>query len=288
MASTITLRRRIKTARNISKTTRAFQMIAASRLKKAQEATLASRPYVEKLSDLNKTIQLSLEKDALHPYMMPSKTTGKTLCIAISPDKGLCGGLITNLVREILSKQSQDFEFIIVGKKIEHTASKIGKQILASFPFGTSLPAFDIVYPITTLIDQEFLGKKVDNVVILTTHFDSLFTQKPRITSLLPIIREENKDATKEEKEKALELFEPSAKELLPDLLRHYIEMELYQHLLESYVSEQASRMIAMQNATDNAKDMISVLSLEYNKVRQQKITSEILDITSGANVSYA
>lgn len=283
MASTIALRRRIKTARNISKTTRAFQMIAASRLKKAQEATLAGRPYVEKLSKLSKSIQRSLEKDQLHPYMISEKNTGKTLVIAVSPDKGLCGGLVTNLVREVLNRKTENYEFIIVGKKIESTIARLGKPVLATFSFGTTLPPFDAVYPISTLIDEQYLQKKVDSVIILTTHFDSLFTQKPQITKLLPIVRDED-DKNKND----LELFEPGASALLPSLLRHSIEMVLYQHLLESYLSEQASRMIAMQNATDNAKDMIDVLTLEYNKARQQKITGEILDITSSTSAAYA
>jgi|SRR5581483_9980470 len=286
MASTLALRRRIKTARNISKTTRAFQMIAASKLKKAQEATLSSRPYVEKLSILNKNVQISLEKAEIsHPYL---KNDSKgVLLIAIAPDKGLCGGLVTNLVRELHQRKNLDFELITVGKKIEHPAARLEKTILATFPFGTTLPTFDLVYPIATLIDQEYLSGKVGTVILLTTHFDSLFSQKPKVTTLLPIspLQLKENEEKKEEKEVGLELFEPSPSKILPNLLKHYLEMVLYQHLLESYVSEQAARMVAMQNATDNAKDMIEALTLEYNKARQQKITSEILDITGG---SYA
>lgn len=282
MANTLTLRRRIKTARNVSKTTRAMQMIAASRLKKAQEATLASRPYVEKLSELSKEIQNSLDKDSLHPYMTPRSNSGKTLLIAISPDKGLCGGLITNLIRELMNHKSESYEFITVGKKIETPATRLSKSILASFAFGTALPTFDMVYPIVSILEKKYLAQEIDSVLILTTHFNSLFSQKPTITKLLPIARE-SVESKEEKSDEELELFEPSADKLLPSLLSHYIEMVLFQHLLESYVSEQAARMVAMQSATDNAKEMIDTLTLEYNKVRQQKITSEILDITSSS-----
>jgi F-type H+-transporting ATPase subunit gamma len=288
MAGTLSIRRRIKTARNVSKTTRAMQMIAASRLKKAQEATLASRPYVERLSEVNKIVQNSLESDVLHPYMQSDNSSGKTLVIAIGPDKGLCGGLISNLIREIIAKKSDEFKFITVGKKIEFPTARLSKHVLASFPFGTVLPPFDMIYPIVDLIDKEYLSKQVDSVLILTTHFDSLFAQKPVVTKLLPISKESHTESKKEEKEENLQLFEPGASELLPPLLRHYMEMVLYQHLLESFVSEQAARMVAMQNATDNAKDIISDLTLEYNKIRQQKITNEILDITASANANYA
>lgn len=286
MSNTIILRRRIKTAQNVSKTTRAMQMIAASKLKKAQDATLASKPYVEKLSALSKSLSERLkEEENLHPYIKPITNIDKTIFIVISPDKGLCGGLITNLLREYLKLNRKDeFIHVSIGKKMERNLLRLGKNLVASFPFGNTLPSFEQVFPISEIVNDYYLNKKVNSVKILSTEFSSVFSQYPKFTTLLPInLTEINKELIKEKKQELPIIFEPSVREILPDLLKHYLEMVIYQHLLESYLSEQAARMVSMQNATQNAKDIITELRLEYNKARQQKITSEILDITSTA-----
>lgn len=281
MASIITLKRRIKAAQNVSKTTRAMQMISASKFKRAQSATLAGRPYVKKLLGLNQTVIEKIENKLLHPYMSTDATTGKTLVIVLSPDKGLCGGLISNLLREFLKYQASNLEssYVVIGKKMETRVASFSKEVLASFSFGTTTPRFDMVYPISKIIDEYYLGKKVDSVKVIFTNFLSIFSQSPQVATLLPIVLPQDEKKS----ENTSYLFEPSASEILPDLLRHYLEMSLYQYLLESFASEQGARMIAMKNATDNANDIIDSLKLEYNKTRQAKITSEILDITSGA-----
>lgn len=289
MATTLELRRRIKTAQNISKTTRAMQMIAASKLKRAQEATLASRPYVEKLIVLSKEIVAGTNSDQFqHPYIEQRTRSGKKLLVIFSPDKGLCGTLVTNLLREFFSKKDEgNYMYLSVGKKIEHYVVRLNNDLVASFPFGTVLPDFEMVFPLLKIIDELYLNGKVDSVEILTTRFESLFTQRPMATVLLPLTthyQSHRETTTDSEPKKQFEIYEPNIQEILPPLLRHYVEMVLYQHLLESFVSEQAARMISMQNATDNAKDIIEALTLEYNKARQQKITSEILDISSASN----
>ena len=278
MATLLTLRRRIKTAGNVSKTTKAMQMIAASKLKKAQNAAVQSKPYVEKLELLSKEMSVRIDRENLNEYMIKPDNTNSKLYIVIAPDKGLCGGLVTNLMREIarMDDKSKNY-FITVGKKSENYVSMMGKEIIASFSFGTTLPSFEAVYPLTTIIDDYFLQKKVSEVIIITTKFINVFSQTPQMSTLLPI--------TLSEDSKQIEstmLFEPTTNELLPDLLKRYIEMMLYQSMLESYASEQASRMIAMKNATDNALDIIDSLKLMYNKSRQEKITNELLDITGG------
>lgn len=285
MASILHLKRRIHAAQNVSKTTKAMQMIAASKLKKAQNAALAGRPYVEKLGMLTKNVVSKIGGDAVHPYMKERVSKdGKTLLIVLSPDKGLCGGLITNLLREFVRYSDQTpSNYVVIGKKMQRSVAAIGKEVIATFAFGTTTPTFEMVFPIIRIIDEYFLSEKVDNVKILSTHFTSIFTQKPAITTLLPITKDLGTAEEKVDEQKKPEsfyLFEPSPTELLPSLLKHYMEMTLYQHLLESFVSEQSSRMVAMQNATSNAKDIIEDLRLEYNKTRQAKITSEILDIT--------
>ena len=282
MATLLILKRRIKTAKNISKTTKAFQMIAASRLKKAQEAALSAKPYVEKLDNLTKNLTQKIEKEDLHEYMKTPVNVSPKLLIVISPDKGLCGGLVTNLMREVLHFNPNGKTFYIaIGRKAEILLSSLNKELVASFPFGTSLPVFDIIYPLTKVVEEYFLGKKVSEVSILSTKFTSLFTQTPQFNSLLPVRLDETKEKVKRTE------FEPVAAELLPDLLKQYLQMVMFQSLLESYASEQAARMIAMKNATDNALDIISELQLEYNKTRQEKITNELLDIGGGSQIAY-
>lgn len=256
-------------------------MIAASKLKKAQDAALSSRPYVEKLLAVTGDVSKRVKKSARPLYMREQKEGGKTLFVIIGPDKGLCGALVTNVVRDMIKKAKSDDSFITVGKKVERPAAHISKNILGSFPFGTTLPKFDMVYPIVQMIDEAFVSGKIDNVEILSTHFESVFVQRPTQTHLLPI-RPLEDEAPKEKKSEndAFQLFEPSAEELLPDLLKRYIQMAIYQELIENYLSEQSAKLVSMQNATNSAKDIIEALKLEYNKTRQAKITAELLDIT--------
>ena len=277
MANLISLKRRIKAASNVSKTTRAMQMIAASKLKKAQDTTIAGRPYLEKLSSISGNVLAKLESKYTHDYMRKSEND-KTLVIVFSPDKGFCGGLITNLIREIISYDSQNRNsiYLTAGKKTESTIVSLQKELIASFKFGTTLPTFDMVLPIVKIIDEYFLGQKVGRVKIISTNFTSVFSQNPKITNILPIEFPKQESAT-------FSLFEPAPEQLLPTLLRHLLEMTIYQNILESYASEQGARMVAMQNATDNATEIVEDLQLEYNKERQEKITNEILDIGSAA-----
>lgn len=283
MTNILSIKRRIQAASNVSKTTRAMQMIAASKLKKAQNSALSARTYAQKLTVLSQNLTTKIEKENFHPYMIQSKDSKKSLIIVIAPDRGLCGALLTNLMKEFLNVQKTydaEFTYVIVGKKVESKIAYLkGGEILASFPLGGTTPTFDMVYPISRIIDEYFLGDKIDSVKILYSQFVSIFTQAPRVETILPIAIS---DVQQEEKNKSLTyVFEPDLPLLLPPLLKHYLEMTLYRYLLESYICEQASRMIAMQNATDNAKDIILELRLEYNKERQAKITNEILDITN-------
>ena len=281
MANLLSLKRRIQTAQNVSKTTRAMQMIAASKLKKAQKRALSLRLYAEKLIALTQNLTAKVEKESRHYYMIGSLTANKTLVIVLSPDKGLCGSLITNLLREFLriNNNHEQFSYITVGKKVEHQIVNIAKnEVLASFPFGTTTPTFDMVYPITYIIDEYFMKRKVDSVKILYSHFESVFTQKTKVATLLPIAIPQEEEV---KNKNSAYLFEPNLKTLLPPLLNHYLQMTIYRYLLESFASEQGARMIAMQNATTNAKEVILELRLEYNKSRQEKITNEILDISN-------
>jgi F-type H+-transporting ATPase subunit gamma len=282
MANLLLLKKRIQTAQNVSKTTKALQMISTSKLKKAQDAAVMARPYVEKLDEISRNLTTKVEKQALHPYMEANSKADQPLLILITPDKGLCGGMLSNLIREALSFNDK-FKpyFITVGKKGEAVAAKISGNVLASFPFGTSLPSFDMVFPIIRIIDEYFLSKKVSSVKILTTKFVNLFTQNSLTIDLLPV----EIDLENEQDKNPYTLFEPNITEILSPLLKQHIEMVLYQSLLEAYASEQGARAISMKNATDNAATVIQDLRLEYNKKRQEKITNEILDISGSAVV---
>lgn len=287
MANLLSLKKRIQTAKNVSKTTRAMQMIATSKLKRAQDAAIQSRPYVENLITLSKGLKDKINEKNTHDYMTENTTTAKRLLIVVSPDKGLCGGMVSSLIKSVFEYDlaNKDSIYITIGRKAELIVSKLGnKEIVASFPFSTSLPAYEMIFPIAKIVDEYYLEKKVSRVEILTTKFTNLFTQTPTTTTLLPITVSDKQDNKYKED---FMLFEPSLKNLLPTLLKRYTEMVLYQNLLESYASEQAARTIAMKNATDNATSVINELKLEYNKSRQEKITNEILDI-SGSSFALA
>jgi len=277
MASILSLKRRINAAQNVAKTTRAMQMIAASKLKRAQNAAFSLRPYSEKLIQLIKNITEKVEQKFYHDYMKFPKNTEKSLIIIFAPDKGLCGGLIANIMSEVSDydlKTPHSF-YLLVGKKIERYISNMNGELTGVFKFGTTLPNFDIVFPIVNIVNDYFLTAKVKTVKILYSKSSSVFSQRQEIITLLPVqIQEGNvKPAIKDT------IFEPSIQKILPALLKHYLETTIYQTLLESYASEQGARMISMQNATSNAVEVTSELKLEYNKKRQEKITNEILDI---------
>jgi len=275
----LSLKRRIKTAQNVSKTTRAMQMIAASKLKKAQTAATLSKTYVNKLTAITKNVAKKTGEENAHVYMKKNTNVDKKLVIVLSPDKGLCGGLVSNLAREILKEDTKNPYYIVIGKKAENVVLKLDREILGLFPFGTNLPTFDAVYPIIKLVNDIYLSGKISEVQVVFTDFTSVFTQLPTAKTILPLQFNEEKNTENNENM----LFEPNLEKLLPSLLKHYLEMILYQGFLDSYAAEQASRMIAMKNATDNAVDIINELKLDYNKSRQEKITNEILDIGSGA-----
>lgn len=285
MANLLSLKRRIIAAQNVSKTTKAMQMIAASKLKRAQDAAFLSRPYSDRLIILLQSITARTEKRFHHPYMKTPKNTNKDILIILAPDKGLSGGLTSNLIREVYNcnQKRRETIYLTVGKKIETYVSRLDREIVGSFKFGTTLPNFDMVFPILAIIKDYFLNDKVKSVKILYSKFISVFLQKQEFLTLLPIQLPQDQQFAPYPPS----LFEPSYKVLFPPLLNQYLEITIFQLLLEAYASEQGARMIAMQNATNNAIDITSELKLEYNKARQEKITNEILDISS-TTFSYA
>ncbi|MBI2036571.1 ATP synthase F1 subunit gamma [Candidatus Microgenomates bacterium] len=275
------LQRRRRTAKNIAQITRAMEMVAASKMRKAQEKTVAAKPYSDKLRLLSQNLIGRIE-ESKHPYLLP-RQKGKTLVLLVSSDKGLCGGFNSSLLREFLRfvKEKSEVEVVTVGKKLKKAVLRTEALLIADFPFGSSVPLFESILPVVNLIKDGFIKGEYKKVAALFTQFVSLGVQKPVFTTILPVEKE-----TEELSKTAVAIsykFEPNTSELLTALMPHYLEMSIYQILLESYASEQAARMLAMHQASENAKDVIWQLSLTYNKVRQERITNELLDIAGGA-----
>lgn len=280
------LRRRIKTAKNISQITKAMEMVAASKVRRAQEQTLAGKPYAAKLGSIVQNLIGKID-DGSHAYLR-ERENGKILILLFSSDKGLAGSLNTNMLREYFAfaRQHTDCEVITIGKKLEKAVVRHGGILLADFPFGRVLPSFESILPVASLVVEGFISGTYREVVILYTQFLSIGRQKTIVSKLLPIQKEkivEQGSAVKRQEMALPYKFEPNASELLTFLMPHYLEMTLYQVFLESYASEQAARMIAMHMASENAKDVIWDLSLTYNKARQERITNELLDITGAS-----
>lgn len=277
------LKQRIKTAKNISQIAKAMEMIAASKIKRAQTAVVNNKPYAEKIISQTKSLIASLDEGKLtHPYLQKNDSD-KKLTIVLSPDKGLCGGLVTNLLKKSFQAVNQDTYLIAYGKKIERAGAKLPSELIAAFSGGTSLPRFSAVYPLIELINEYYSNGKVGSVEIVYTEFKSLLSQAPIVQTLLPLTFEQ----TDENIVKSDYIFEPSAGILLSSLLPYYLEISLYTSLLEAYTSEQAARMMAMQNAKNNANDIADALTLSYNKSRQEKITNELLDLNNGQAATF-
>jgi F-type H+-transporting ATPase subunit gamma len=282
MANTQDVRRRIKSIRNIGQLTKAMQMVAASKMRRAQQHALAGRPYA---AVMNKVL-VSLQKRTdprLHP-LLEIRDVKKELLLIISTDKGLAGALNTNLFREAANFDQSKTAFVVTGKKARQYIARTKRELLADFELKDS-PSFVETKPLSKFCTEKFLNREVDKVSVLHTHFINTVNQRPVIQTLLPI---SSFDLPKKQ-ESALEdidpllgyVFEPSAEHVLDAVLPYYIEYQVYQMILDARASEHSARMVAMKNATDNANDFIKDLTLEYNKMRQAGITTELLEIAT-------
>lgn len=270
------LKRRIKTAKNVSQIAKAMEMMSASKIKRAQITVEKNKPYVSKLAQLTGRLSKNVDKKKFkHPYIN-GNNSDKKLLIVVSPDRGLCGSLNTNIFKTLLPLENNNTILITVGKKVEKFAAKLSFEFLASYPMNTTLPVFENVVDIMRVVNEEFMTGKVGTVEILYAEFTSFFLQTPKVKKILPIDTE-----TLVDEAEMFHLFEPDANILLEGLLPQYLEASLYSALLEAYTSEQVARMIAMQNAKTNANEISTYLTLVYNKNRQERITNEILDLSN-------
>jgi F-type H+-transporting ATPase subunit gamma len=280
VASQRDIRRRIGAVRNIKQITRAMQFVAASKLKRAQDATLASRPYSEKLDEVLADLQAVLGAED-HP-LLAEREGGKRLLILVTTDRGLAGPLNTNTIRfasrEILDHPG-DLAVVTVGRKGRDAMRRAGVPMAAHFAGFGDRPAFGDVVPLARLISDDYLDGTYGRVDIIYNRFITTLTQKPELIQLLPIRPNDDTEGIPGNQF----IFEPSAAAVLEQLLPRYVATRLFQAVLEGRASEESSRMVAMKNATENAEDLIEDLTLSYNKVRQANITREMIEIASGA-----
>jgi len=282
-ANTRDIRRRIKSVKNTAQITKAMQMVAASKMRKAQQRALAGRPYAELLNKVIVSVRDRVESEA-HP-LLEQREVKKELVILISTDKGLCGALNTNLFREAGTFDPSITQFIASGRKGVAWSARNKRDLVADFALGDT-PTFAQCKAVSKMALEKFLSGEVDKVTVVYTHFVNTLAQQPVKQVLLPISELElpgaKAEATAESSDPAgAYLFEPNAASVLDAILPFYVHHELYEMILDARASEQSARMVAMKSATDNAKQLVKDLTLEYNKVRQAGITTEILEIAT-------
>ena len=284
MISTRLLRRRIRSVQSTAKITRAMEMIATAKMKRAQEQAIHGRPYNDKISQLIADLAaIQGPGNMLHPLML-QREVKKIAIIHITSDKGLCGGLNSNvnrLTRTFILSQQVPIVLVAIGKKGRDFMMRARRDVKAEFTkLGDHPKLFDIL-PISKIVMDEYSAGRVDKVYIAYSKFVSTMTQQPVMEQLLPVEtkHDENKENISDY------IFEPNSDFVLGELIPRYVDMKIYHAILESIASEQSARMVAMRNATDNAQDVMQELTLVLNKARQEAITNELLDINGGLAV---
>ena len=285
MPSTRDIRRRIKSVKSTAQITKAMQMVASAKMRRAQQAALSSRPYARLMYRMQLDVTTHAG-DFTHP-LLEKREVRRRAVVLVSTDKGMCGALNSNQFREAARFERQSTIFIAAGRKAAQFIARTKRELAGEFTYKDT-PQFGEARAIVKMATDLFLSGKVDGVDILFNRFINTLSQKPVSIEFLPVSQITGLALTKEE-ETATEtleqtpefLFEPSAAEVLGAMLPHYLNLYMYQILLEAKASEQSARMVAMKNATDNAKQIIKDLTLEYNKMRQASITNELLEIST-------
>jgi len=280
VASQRDIRRRINSSKNIKQITRAMQFVAASKLKRAQDATLSARPYAEKLDEVLADLAIVLGGEE-HP-LLARREGGKRLIVLITTDRGLAGALNTNTIRfaaQAITGHEGDLTVVTVGRKGRDAMRRARVPIEAHFEGFGDRPQFADVLPLARLITDDYLAGTYNKVDIVFSQFVSTLSQRPAIDELLPIAPSDDTEGIPGNQF----IFEPDPASVLRQLLPRYVATRLFQAVLEAKASEESSRMVAMKNATENAEELIEDLTLAYNKVRQSNITREMIEIASGA-----
>lgn len=297
---------KIGSIKNTQKITRAMELVAASKMRKAQERMAMSRPYAKKIRRVISHV-VSSHAEYQHPYMQPREQVKRVGFIVVTTDRGLCGGLNINLFRKTLAEmkrwhdQGVGVDVCVIGRKAEVFFGNMGATILGSVTHLGDKPAIQDIIGVVQVLLKNYDNAQCDRIFICANEFVNTMIQKPFVRQLLPLQKEENNLQTENGNFLVTEngnflvaesnsneqwdyLYEPdSAKILLTMLLVRYIESQVYQAVIENIACEQAARMLAMKNATDNAKEIITELRLAFNKARQASITREIAEIVAGA-----
>ncbi len=295
MASAREMRLRIKSVKNISQVTRALEAVSAAKVRKAIQALTATRSYATKAWQVLRHITNQPGTGNLHPLLTARTNPKNALVIVMTADRGLAGAYNTNVIRYVLQrfdKYHLPVKYITVGRKGRDLLLRMQKPVIADFSNLPSAPKFSLVSAIGRLVVDDFIKGEVDEVFLIYTDFVSMARQVATLKKLLPL-EIENAEQLVQEFEPhtgttAAYEFEPDQKEILDEMIPRFTALQVYQAVLESQASEHAARMVAMRNATDNAKELVSALQLAYNKVRQQAITNDILDIVGGAEALAA
>jgi len=289
MANAREVRLRIRSVKNIAQVTRALQAVSASNVRKAMAAMLRTRPYATKAWQVLTHIAGQPGHASLHPLLTPRAEDRNELVVLVTGDRGLAGAYTSNVVRFALlrfSSKEIPVSYISIGRKGRDMLIRRRKNVIAEFSHLPAAPAFSDVSAIGRLAVDEFLSGKADRVYLVYTDFINMLKQAPAIKQLLPLeigIGEGRVIAFEQmKKASAAYIYEPNEEEILDEIVPRFTALQVYQAIMESLASEHASRMVAMKNATDSATEFAGALQLELNKVRQQGITSEILDIVGG------
>jgi len=280
MANTIDIRRRIRSVKNTQQITKAMKMVAAAKLRRAQERMYAARPYAAALRQVLSSVATRVE-ELRHP-LLESREEKKILLLVVTADKGLCGAFNANAIKAaqnaLREKNWESVELLPIGRKANDFFRRRTIPIRREATQVFQALSLGVAQEIAKTIVDDFIGGRVDAVYVVYNEFKSIIAQNVRLERLLPIERAWDEVTTAVEY-----LYEPAPEQILNDLLPKHIEFQLYRILLESAAAEQGARMTAMEAATKNAKDMIDHLTLTYNRIRQASITKEIIEIVSGA-----
>lgn len=287
MPSPREVKRRMNSVKNMSQITRAMEMVAASKMRRAQERVAAGRPYSERLREVLADLSSQVGPEEVNKFpLLTQREVQKSALLVMTPDRGLSGPLNSNLFRrtaQYLRNETPDANpaVIAVGKKGRDFLTKTGQNVVAEFIQLGDRPTLDDVRPIVDVAVAEFLSGEVDAVYMLYPKFINTLSQVPTVVQLLPIEKPDESEGSASNVEY---IFEPDSDTVLQEILPRYLETIVYQAVLETVASFYSSQMVAMRNATDNAKELVDDLNLSYNKARQAQITNEVAEISAGAN----
>ena len=293
MAGSKEIRNKIKSVQNTRKITKAMEMVAASKMKKAQDRMRATRPYVEKAFNIAMHISKA-NTEYKHPFLVPRENVKRVGAIVVTTDKGLCGGLNTNVLRVVMQQHKEwrakaiDVDYVAIGNKGQGFLQRMGANIVSSATHLGDRPHLEkLVGPVKVLLD-EYIAGDLDEIHVYYTNFVNTMKQEPRHGRMVPI-PDQYRSATGEMRKVEVSdgtwdyIYEPDARELLDGMMRRYMEAVVLQMVNENMASEQSARMVAMKAASDNAGKIITELQLIYNKTRQAGITKELSEIVGGA-----